>query len=272
MTRFDRRALFASGAAAALLASAGMSLAGSPRRGGHMRIGVPRSDDVLGPQSRAAVFETLTELTPDGLLQGRLATGWQSDDQARVWEIALRESVTFHDGAPFTAQDAVASLIAAGDRLPGLQEVSAFGAFRLRLELTVGDPQLPIRLANPSLIMGPVDQADLIGTGLYAVRHVSSGGGMVGERVAGHYRDGDAGWAQRVDIVSISDPRVRAQAINENIVDAALLPDRTSLDLNRGARLLPSDSDPILVLQNSVGCPAATVATDTRIAERFWLV
>ena len=65
MTRMDRRALFASGAAAALLAATGASLADTPKKGGTLRLAVPR-DDSLEQVARGAVFDTLTEIAPDG--------------------------------------------------------------------------------------------------------------------------------------------------------------------------------------------------------------
>ena len=78
MTRIDRRALFASGAAAALLAATGASLADTPKAGGTLRLAVPR-DDSLEQLARGAVFDTLTEIAPDGTLRGELATGWHTD-------------------------------------------------------------------------------------------------------------------------------------------------------------------------------------------------
>ena len=147
MARVDRRALFASGAAAALLAATGMSLAGTPRRGGHLRLAVPRAEAGLTPQAQSALFESLTELTPDGVLRGRLATEWQASQQASVWDLTLRRDVVFHDGAPMTAQDVVASLYQAPIGLPGLRAAEIVAQDRLRVTLQDSDPHLPIRLA-----------------------------------------------------------------------------------------------------------------------------
>ena len=57
MKRLDRRALFASGAAAALLAATGASLADQPRRGGTFRLAVPREGDLLASVARAAICD-----------------------------------------------------------------------------------------------------------------------------------------------------------------------------------------------------------------------
>lgn len=66
MTRIDRRALFTSGAAAALLAATGAALADAPRSGGILRLAVPRDGDLMDHVARGAVFDTLTEIGPDG--------------------------------------------------------------------------------------------------------------------------------------------------------------------------------------------------------------
>ncbi len=274
MTRVDRRALFASGAAAALLAATGVSLAGAPKRGGHLRIAVPRAASGLAPEASAAVFETLTELTPEGILQGRLATEWRASGDAKTWDLTVRPDVLFHDGMPMTAEDVAASLEQAPVGLPALSRVDVTSDITLQLELTDGDPHLPIRLTDPGCMVRPARDADrdgLIGTGLYAVRHVTAGGGLVAVRVDTHY-SAQAGWADRVDIVALSDPRVRSRAFNEGLVDTVLAPDCDSIKLAHGTRCLPADADPVLVARNTVGIPAATTSGDSRMAERFWLI
>ena len=161
MTRIDRRALFASGAAAALLAASGVSLDARPRSGGRLRLAVPRDDASLERVARAAIFDTLTEIAPDGVLRGELAIGWQGSADARVWTFDLRAGVVFHDGALLTARDVAASLRAhRGPTLTGVADITATGPLRVRLELSRGNPDLPYMLADPGLIIcrdGAVD-------------------------------------------------------------------------------------------------------------------
>jgi peptide/nickel transport system substrate-binding protein len=52
-----------------------------------------------------AMFDGLTYVTEDGEVQPFLATAWEPVDPI-TWRFTLREGVTFHNGAPFTA-DAV---------------------------------------------------------------------------------------------------------------------------------------------------------------------
>ncbi|MEX0283368.1 MAG: ABC transporter substrate-binding protein [Paracoccaceae bacterium] len=271
MTRFDRRALFASGAAAALLAATGMSLAATPKRGGHLRIAVPRADG-LAPAASAAVFETLTELTPDGVLRGRLATGWHSTQNAAVWVLTLRTDASFHDGAPVRAEDVAVSLEHAPIGLPALVDIALTGPDGVRLTLADSDPHLPIRLAGSDCIICPAtNQGGLIGSGLYAVRHVTAGGGLAAVRVDDHYLAEEAGWADKVDIVAMSDPGIRAEALGDGMVEAAVFPEETRLAQYSGLRRLPLSGAPELVLSDRVGCAPATAGMDSRMAERLWL-
>ena len=62
MTRIDRRALFTSGAAAALLAAAGGSVSASPKAGGVLRLAVPREGGMLEQAARGAIYDR----DPDG--------------------------------------------------------------------------------------------------------------------------------------------------------------------------------------------------------------
>lgn len=50
------------------------------------------------------IYETLFELTPDGEIVPHLATGAEMSDDGLSWTITLREGVTFHNGAPLTAE------------------------------------------------------------------------------------------------------------------------------------------------------------------------
>ena len=138
MTRLDRRALFTSGAAAALLAASGLSLSAAPRMGGTLRIAVPRDDDSLTAVARAAVYDRLTEIGPDGVLRPELAVSWDGGADARQWTFALHEGVTFHDGSALSAQDAADSLMAHG--LPDVARAEATGPLRLRIELNAANP------------------------------------------------------------------------------------------------------------------------------------
>jgi peptide/nickel transport system substrate-binding protein len=56
------------------------------------------------------IYEGLVNRAEDFRLEPSLATSWESLDGARRWRFKLRPNVTFHDGAKFTADDAVFSI------------------------------------------------------------------------------------------------------------------------------------------------------------------
>lgn len=272
MTRMDRRALFASGAAAALLAATGVSLAGTPKPGGTLRLAVPR-DDSLEEVARGAVFDTLTEIAPDGTLRGELASGWQTDSAAQVWTFDLREGVTFHDGEPLHGEDVIAVLSDFG-------RAEALAPNRVLVELAGSTPDLPFRLADSCFVVTRKGQAvtplqDANGTGCFRVERAQDHRHFLGRKVAGHYKEGQAGWVDAVEIIVIPDAAIRAEALRDGYVDVAALPLPDDLRARRGFRYHPSETDMAMAVAPSVGMPrqigARNVLDDGRIAERWWM-
>lgn len=274
----DRRALFASGAAAALLAAAGVSAGGLPQRGGKLRLaasGAARSDswtsgDGLFMQlaTQGVVFDTLVELCANGTLRGELATGWTVRHGGREWALDLRKNVVFHDGSPFGARDVVASL----SRSLPLADVRADGPDRVILTLDMPDPSLPFTLAGPAhVIRAAHAMEDGIGTGLYRVQRFVPGQHLLAERVPADYRDGQAGWFDRVELVSIPSESVRAQALAEYLVDAADMQNGAALKASGDVAILPA-----MAASRSLGMGQTVSATrpfdNLRAAERWWFV
>ncbi|EEE37575.1 peptide/opine/nickel uptake family ABC transporter, periplasmic substrate-binding protein [Rhodobacteraceae bacterium KLH11] len=272
MTRIDRRALFASGAAAALLAATGASLADTPKQGGTLRLAVPR-DNSLEQVARGAVFDALTEIAPDGTLRGELATGWQTDADARVWSFDLRDDAVFHDGVPMNVDDVIAVLAEVG-------RAEVLAPDRLQLELAEANPGLPFLLADSRFVITrqgadvtPLHMAN--GTGCYRVERAEDGRHFLGRRVEGHYKNGRAGWVDTFEVIVIPDATVRAEALRGGFVDIAAFPDPSGLRGGRGLRFHPSEAEMALAITASVGLPrqiANGPALDAgRIAERWWM-
>lgn len=270
--RLDRRALFASGAAAALLAATGLSAGVLPKRGGKLRLalsGATRSDDWMqgdGLFMQVArlglVYETLIEVAADGTLRGELATDWTSSSDARVWTFDLRKDVTFHDGAPFSATDVVQSLAELG-------HTRTLDQNRIQISLDIADPALPFKLARPAHIIRPAHAPNAgIGTGLYRVTHFAPGQQVLAERVQGHWKDGQAGWFDWIELVSIPSASVRAQAVAEYLVDGADVSDASAL---RGLDDIAMWGGQAVA--RNVAMPAAVgrgVFDDLRAPQRWW--
>ncbi|WP_333682997.1 ABC transporter substrate-binding protein [Pontibaca methylaminivorans] len=275
MTRLDRRLLFTSGAAAALLAAAGLAPERAPRSGGRLRIAVPRDDSLAAVES-GAIFERLTEVAPDGSLRPELATAWKGSEDARRWQFTLRDGVHFHDGRPLTAADAVESL--RSRPLPErVLRLEATGSNRILVELAAGNPDLPYWLADPGLVVTPEggDGSAGIGTGPYRLQGRRTGRQFLGTRVAHHYKDGEAAWAESVEVIAIPDAGVRAEALRDGYVDIAALPRPEGLR-GRGSFVYHPGEDRIaLAARAGVGMPRVVgsrgALDDGRIALRWWL-
>lgn len=279
MTRIDRRALFATGSAAALLALAGVSADSAPLRGGHLRAALSGGDraegwlDVPGglflQAARNAAFETLTEIAEDGTLQPGLAKGWRMSDGGARWEFDVQEGVSFHDGTLLTGADVIASLNAHG--------YEAEGDDTVRLELDVPDPTFPFRAAQDGLMIFKAEELAsgeiLSGTGPYRIKRFDPGRGFLGERVAHHRLDGRAAWFDSVELVGISDETVRAEAVRDGIVDVADLRAAHGLEQQEGLRLIEDDDGVAAALRDTIGHRMRTgphPLDDRRFVTRWW--
>lgn len=281
MTRIDRRALFATGSAAALLAAVGVSAQANPVRGGELRAalsGADRSEDWLNvpggrflQAARNAVFETLTEIAPDGTLQPGLASSWHSLEGGLVWQFTLRDDVVFHDGTPLQARDVVASMQA-----HGFQTEDNGGVM---ITLPAPDTAFPFRVVRDGLMVFKADEilnrsALTQGTGLYRMTRFDAGRSFIGERVAEHRKDGAAGWFDRVELVAASDETVRASALRDGIVDVADLTAHHDLTDQTDLRLITNETGVGAALRNTVQHAMRTgphPLDDMRFVERWWM-
>jgi peptide/nickel transport system substrate-binding protein len=298
MNALDRRSLFTSGVAAALLAATGVSATGSgPKPGGRLRAalsGALRSDTwgaaydngfFMHAATQGAVFDTLTEIGASGALRGELAIRWDGSGDAKTWVFELRQDVEFHNGAAFGSKDVVASFGRHKDigAFLNLASVRPIGPHRVEIVLHAGNPDLPYLLSNQRLVIYPADHLEQalregIGTGLYRVKRFVPGQQFLGVRVSTHYKDGQAGWFESVDFVSVPDARVRAQALEGGYVDVADQIDLAGLTGQpSAARVDPHEVETGLFTANqSIGTPtkAGQPAPDVnfRMAERWWFV
>lgn len=276
----DRRALFASAAAAAFLAASGVSAASLPKRGGRLRMalsGALRSDtwgqgDGLFMQvaRQGVVFDTLTEVAADGTLKGELAVGWTSSPDARDWVFDLRPDAVFHDGAAFTSADVVAS----AQGFDG-GTVEALGPHRVAFYLNAPDPSLPLLLAHPQFFIQPAHAMNSgIGTGLYRVGAFVAGQHLRAERVVDHYKGEAAGWFDEVELTSIPADTVRAEALGSYLVDATDLSQEGTLLGNSDVAFLPDSHRITAAVSRDVAQPAQISGLrpldNLRAAERWW--
>lgn len=273
-----RRALFATGAAAALLAVSGVSAAGAPQRGGRIRLalsGARRDDTWLNGDGlfmqiarQGLMFDGLTELAADGTIRPDLATGWQAQRDGQIWHFDLRADVLFHDGKLLTANDVVASL---NDIIAPIGMVRAIGQHRVEFDLSLPNKNLPLFLSDPQYIIRPAHRfADGIGTGLYRCRRFTPGQQLLAERVEDHYKNGTAGWFDEAELVSIPLEEVRTQALQEQLVDGADIESNCLMAGHPDIDVVPARHAVThrLVLPATVGHQRPL--DNLRAAERWW--
>ena len=63
--------------------------------------------DPVAADIRALLFDGLMRIGADGLPEPSLAESWEVDDAGVVYTFTLRSDVTWHDGSPLTADDAL---------------------------------------------------------------------------------------------------------------------------------------------------------------------
>ena len=102
------------------------------------------------------IYETLLDRDVEGNLQARLATDWYvKEDDPTVWVFELREGVTFHDGAAFTAEDVVFSIDRARSEASNLKqlhaevaEVRAVDDYTVEVQMVGPSPLYPNNITN----------------------------------------------------------------------------------------------------------------------------
>lgn len=257
MTRIDRRALFASGAAAALLASTGVSAA--PQRGGRLRaaLSAPLFDRAVA----ATLFDNLTEIAADGTLRGELATDWTSDAAARRWRFTLRDGVMFQDGTAFDAE-----------ALSGLaMQVQVIDSLTIDIVLDTPNPNLPYLLAQPGF---EIRSDRGVGTGLYQVQKLDAGRHLIAKRVAGHWKE-HAGWFDSVEFVQFGANAVRAEALRDGLVDVADVAELDAYADPRDFQKLPGGQSTTHIASTAVSVPLTVGKSwpldNLRMAERWWM-
>ena len=216
------------------------------------------------------VFDTLTEVAADGTLRGELATGWTASEDARLWTFDLRRDVNFHDGAPFTAEDVVASAAGFPDG-----RYRPWALIRSPLILNASDPALPMRLSQPEFYISAAHAMDEgIGTGLYRVKSFSARSAPADRTRRAHYKDGTAGWFDEVELTSIPAEPVRGQALAEYLVDAVDVTDAEVLGGIAEVDLQPNRRQPTQAVSKEVAQPAQVShlrpLDNLRAAERWW--
>ncbi len=192
----------------------------------------PFSDDAF-KLSRLSSAETLVKLNERIEPEPLLATGWERPDDL-TWVFTLRDDVTFHDGAPFTAESVKNTLDLAGASSLSPRALSSVelttevtGEHEVTITTDVPDAMLPNRLASPQLSIfseaayledGTVTPLGT-GTGPFELTEINGSTTLTLERYDDYW--GDVALASGIDASFVPDGTARAAALRSSEADVA---------------------------------------------------
>lgn len=192
------------------------------------------------------VYESLTRFNPPGSaeqLSGVLAESWEPNEDGTVWTFKLREGVTFHDGAPLTAEAVRASL----QRTMDLGLGASFILFAVDSMEVIDDLTIQFNLVFPTAfdlimsatygayIMSPTavtqdsawfNEGNASGTGPYTLESYSPSEGAELVRFDDYWAGWTDGQFDTIEIQQVSDDAVlRDQLLRNGDADfSTLLP------------------------------------------------
>ena len=211
-------------------------LAVRPARGGHLRIGYlgNGTSETYNPAVANtpidslhgfSVFDPLVRAGSYHGYEPGLAVGWQHNVKADVWEIRLRDGVTWHDGKPFTADDVIYTLRTLGKpshlghyagaelRLRDLKKMSKT-LVRVPLVRPIGDLRSYFNYFNAAIVVqdGAKNFSKPIGTGPYKLTSFTPGQRslLTANR---DYWDHPRPYPDTAEIISIDDDTARLNAL-----------------------------------------------------------
>ena len=200
----------------------------------------------VGQPSWPAIFDSFTVIGSDGVLEPGLAVSWDAISPT-TWRLKLREGVTFHNGEPFNAEAAAATLrflMAPSSRryvvaaeLKNVDQIEIVDNYTIDLLMKKPDAVLPKRL-NLVFVVEPKSWAELgpegfglapIGSGPFRLEDWGQTTGRIILKAveSGSYRLSKE--VSEVDIVTLSDQAGRLQALLSGRVEIAgfISPDDT---------------------------------------------
>lgn len=181
------------------------------------------------------VYDTLTRQRADFTLEPGLATSWTNEDP-NVWEFALRDDVSFHDGTRFNAEAAAANILRNRD-YPGnpnsttwrtVTEAVAIDEYTMRVEFSTPRPQFPLEMSmvmgmmvNPS-VFGEDLTRQPAGSGPWIWSPSDSQAGVVEVfTVAPNYWQPSDQGVERIEVLAVSDNAARVNALISGDADIA---------------------------------------------------
>ena len=190
------------------------------------------------------ILEPLIRLNPDATYRPVLAESWNISDDAMTYTFNLRQGVTFHNGADFTAEDVVFSLGRARDQdisvlassLDAVEDVVAVGDYTVRLDLNTPNVFLldTLFLIQAAMLDSETDietlrsGEEVSGTGPFMLDELVPRERITMERNPNHW-SGDLPYLDEVVFVGIKEQVGRLEALLSGEVD--VVPDLYPMQL-----------------------------------------
>jgi peptide/nickel transport system substrate-binding protein len=240
---FDRRRFMGSVVATGAAAAIGLpAFAQTPRRGGHLIMGLDGSssgesiDPGWGAGTyihvvKALIYDNLIEVDERLALKPWLAESWEGSDRAKNWVIKLRKGATFHNGKEVTAEDVVYSInhhrkpdskSPAKALLAVIQEIKPTGPHELSIRLQSGEVDLPYILAEYRLAICPngTTFTDGVGSGPYVLESFEPGVRARLKRRSNDWRS-DRGYVDSIEVIAMNDTTARMSALQSGAIHFA---------------------------------------------------
>ncbi|MCC7319718.1 MAG: ABC transporter substrate-binding protein [Rubellimicrobium sp.] len=269
MALLTRRTLLQGATAFSLAASFGRPAKATPKKGGHLRVGVAAgtSGETLDPTgvpvdagflAWGTSKSTLVDIDANGDLIPKLAETWEVSSDLHRWTFNLRQGVTFHSGKPLTAQDVVASLnLHRGDAttsavkplMDAVTDITAEGDHRVVITLSAPNMDFPNLLKTNMFVIlpvvdGAIDVNTTDGTGPYKLVSWIPGQSMAFERNPDYWDLENEGHFDTAEVSVIPDPAARMNALRSGQVDLVNGIDLKTVNLLRAVPGIAVDTVP----------------------------
>jgi len=231
-----RRGFLAGSAAlaGALLPLGLMAQTSTPRRGGHLVMGIDNAStsDRLDPafyweqfnyHCGTQIFDTLTDLADDGTIMPALAESWEPRNGGQQWVFALRKGVSFHNGRGLTPEDVIYSLnhhrgedtqSAGKSYLMPVTSIAKTGDMEVTIDLDAPNADFPYLLTDIHYVIthDGANFDDGIGTGPYVLDHFEPGVRLMVRRNE-NYWNPNRGFVDSIETLAYNDPSARVAAL-----------------------------------------------------------
>jgi peptide/nickel transport system substrate-binding protein len=242
--------------------------AATPKRGGTFRLGAHdgNTSDTHDPGTYLSFAmiqlahthrSYLTMITPANDLGPDMADSWSASADASEWTFKLNKDASFHNGKPFTADDAIASLnhhrgekstSAAKALLKDVSEIVKADDHTITIKMSSGNADLPWLMTDYHLAMcpakpdGTIEWQSGVGAGPYKIESHEFGVGTKLTRHEGWHHEG--AYFDAVDMTVLNDPNARQTALVTGDVDAITQLELKTLSLLKRNKNIEVDNVP----------------------------